>query len=315
MSYTLSSYIHPSISNVVCPGSPIEDQSFVAYKCDSGSGTHSFTSCSWNNNGLSSNGGASHLIYTSPHPSISLTVNQSTFLHCHETGAVDGGAIYVKDINTASVSNSFFYDCECGSNIGHEGGGLCYAYLSSNPSIVRCTFIYCVSADDGGGCAIWHSQSQTSNAVDSIHCINFKGLSETGSEGGGIYIYGNNKYITCTNCLFAECSTKYVGGALVLSKSAATTEPLMFCFFHNSATKYGNDIFYYYSPTLTTYILYSLSTSPPHRICYVLKESDWTTPQQFKYDDDWLPQANINAKLTSSDWSHTYNDGYYYIRA
>ena len=294
---------HFSLSNAACPSSPVENKNFIKYKCDGGSGAHLFKHCSWNNIGLSSNGGAIHCVLTerTKQPSASLTVDKCTFLHCHETGTVDGGAIHARYIGTASVSDSFFYDCECGSSSGQEGAGVCYAYLSTNPSISRCLFVCCTSLDDGGGCGIWYSHSRTPYAIDSCSFLECKGLSADGSEGGGMYLYRNYDFIICTNCFFAFCSTPFHGGGIAISYvSSSTITPLTFCYFHMNTAGDVNDIFFYYTPTLYEDILNSFSTSTPHRICYVANEDDWKNSDAYHYEDNWLPQANINTQLKAT---------------
>ena len=303
-SYNFLSSHPPFITNNACPASPVQDQAFIKYKCDSGSGTHSFKHCSWDNSGLASNGGAIHLVYSSPQSSISLTVEHCIFLHCHETGTVDGGAIYVKYINTASVSNSFFYDCECGTAPGQEGGGICYSYLSTNPSIARCSFISCVSADDGGGCGIWLSNASSVYAINSCRFLKCKGLSETGSEGGGSLLYKNENFITFSNCLFSDCSAPVnAGGVCIYSLSGTTVKPIKFCFFHENKSNGFRDATFYYFDDSPQIITYSFSTASSNRV------SVYNSTDRYHYlRDNWPPYATINSKLTTTVCEQGHNE-------
>ena len=247
-----------SIPNIACAEFPVENQNFIKYKCDSGSGTHSFTNCSWDNTGLSSDGGAIHLIFSEPHSSISLCVSQCTFLHCHETGSVDGGAVYARSIGTTSVSNSFFYDCECGSYINNGGAGICFDAISKHPSIIRCTFISCTTADDGGGCEIWYSKADSVYAIDSCVCIRCKGTHVSDSQGGWIMISHNTDPITCTNSLLTACETKKQGGGIWINYPADKfVKPVIFCFFHENKSPSGKDVCFYEYRSDIQPILYS----------------------------------------------------------
>ena len=202
-------HLHSLYLNELCSQPSISDQNFIKQKCSDALNSHSFIHCSWDNTALASKGGAIHFVLTdgTKQPSASLTVDKCTFLHCHETDN-DGSAVHARYIGTASVSDSFFYDCKCGSNPGQEGAGVCFVYLSRKPSITRCSFVSGVSADDAGGCSIWYSSSSVAYAIDSVRCINCKGTSQSSSEGGGIYLYKNDNFMTCTNSLFTDCNSQ-----------------------------------------------------------------------------------------------------------
>ena len=146
-----SSYFIPSNTN--CPKSSIDDKQFIKYKCDDTSTSHSFIHCSWDNNGLTSKGGAIHIAFSASHSSIILKVDGCTFLHCHETSSNGAGAVYAQHIGTTTVENSLFYDCECAHNPDYpEGAGINFNLIHTYPLIKSCSFISCVSGDDGGGC-------------------------------------------------------------------------------------------------------------------------------------------------------------------
>ena len=268
------------ISNDECSNSKIEGKPFTQQKCSDNTSSHSFTHCSWNNNGLTSNGGAIHLRCDSSQPLISLTVDDCTFLHCYETGEVGGGAIYAEFIGSATVKNSFFYDCKCGWNTtGPEGAGALLDYIHSLPFIQCCSFISCTTGDDGGGCGIWYSHSVITYVVDSCRFISCKGTHQTSSQGGGIMIYGNNDFIACTNCLLYACETKYRGGGIYISYPSETTvQPITFCFFQGNKSGKGRDI------------CFEKFSSTPQAITHSFS-FEAATGRVFGGSDNWLPHA------------------------
>ena len=274
--HSLVSSYHPPISNNVCPASPVQDQTFIKYKCDGGSGTHSFKHCSWDNNGLTSAGGAIHIVFSESQSSISLSVSQCIFLHCHET-STDGGAVYARNIASASVSDSLFFDCECGTQVGKEGGGICLNGMSEQPLIKLCSFVSCMSADDGGGCGIYTSKCNMNYAINSCCFIKCKSTHRSNGEGGGICIYTNKHFITCTNCLLRACETLYQGGGIWMDFPSSTTlKPITFCFFQENKAGSGIDVFLRGFSSSSQAIIHSFSFES-------------STGRVKGGSDDWLP--------------------------
>ena len=286
----LRSYYFSSISNDNCPASPVTNTNFTNKKCSYSSGGHSFTNCSWNNNGLSSSGGAIHLRCASSQPLISLTVDYCSFFHCHETGEVGGGAIYAEFIGSGTVQNSFFYDCKCGWNTtGPEGAGVLLDYIHTLPLIRCCSFISCTTADDGGGCGIWHSHSSITYAVDSCRFIKCTGTHESNSKGGGIMIYSNSDFITCRNCLFYACETNDQGGGIYITHQSGTSvQPISFSFFRDNQSGEGRDIYLYQFDDTPQPILFSFSYE---------SENGKVSPRS----DTWLPQCSMCFVNSNSD--------------
>ena len=248
-------------SNDECTNTEVKDKPYSGQKCSDNSTSHSFIRCSWDNSPHTSNGGAIHLRCASPQPSISLTVDKCTFLHCHETNGVGGGAIYAEYISTAMVENSLFYDCECVWNTtGPEGAGALLNYIYTRPFIKCCSFISCTTGDDGGGCGIWYSNSSNIYGVEFCRFIRCKGTHETSSEGGGIMIYGNTDFVSCTNCLFYACETKDQGGGIYIQYPTGTSvKPITFCFFRENQSGNGRDVCFDGFNTTPQAIIYSFS--------------------------------------------------------
>ena len=285
----LSSLLIPT--NDECPNSPVTSQSFRPKKCSYNAGSHSFTNCSWDNTDLSSNGGAIHYRLTSATKSYaSLTVDKCTFLHCKEAETVDGGAIYAAYIGTVSVTASLFYDCKSGTGqIGAEGGGICCYYIAVLPLIRTCTFLFCTTGDDGGGCGIWLSNASSVYVINSCRFLKCKGTHVDNSQGGGIMLSFNEVFVTITNCLLCACETKYQGGGVLITQPSDTSlQPLTFCFFHDNKSPIGKDVcFYEYNGNIQL-ILYSFSSDAaagrvdggpdnwlPHTCTLIFKNTLW----------------------------------------
>ena len=290
-------------SNNNCPDSPVHDQTLIDYKCDCGSGTHSFKHCSWDNSPRSSNGGAIHYVLTAQtkQTSASLTVENCVFLHCHETGTIAGGAIYTNYIGSASISDSYFYDCECGSSTdGPDGAGVLLNHLHTLPLIKSCSFVSCVSGDDGGGCGIWNCGSFLNYALDSCSFIKCKGTDIESAQGGAVIFYNNTGARACTNCIFSN-SEGYYGGALYLHcfSYLTSTPPASFCFFNKNSvltSGYGNDVGIENCLVSNASVLFQhcVSTSNPNRIGYSYITWSWKNT-----DVNWLPHATINITLAA----------------
>ena len=277
-SYTLLSSHHSLISNVACPDSPVQNQNFFKQKYDTGSGTHSFTRCSWDNSGLTSGGGAIHIVFSESHSSISLTVDDCNFLHCKESNSVGGGAISIKYIGSADIENSVFYDCECGiSSDGPESAGILLLYLYSYPLIKSCSFISCTTGDDSGGCGIYCSNSTSPYAIDSCRFIKCKGTDTSSSEGGGAAIGENFMHVGVSNSLFNENHAVFGGAVEIWEDYLSSFQyPFKFCFFNNNTATKGNDICFASTPAQYPF-LHCLSTTASSRV--------------YNGDDNWLTHA------------------------
>ena len=292
-SKVILSLFNSIVSNDDCSDTSIERQSFKKQKCSYSSGSHSFTHCTWNNNGLSSDGGAIHLLSTSPQPSVSLIIDQCTFQHCYEANPVDGGAVYVSYIGSVSISDSSFYDCKCGTGTTlAEGAGVCILYISVKPLLLRCSFISCVSPDDGGGCGIYYCDSSLLYTVDSCCFIKCIGKDSDG-QGGGVLFYRNTGNQACTNCLFSELEA-YYGGAFYsyIPNYVENSYPVKFCFFNKNsdlASGYGTDVCFdeLYPNNNTVLFQQCFSTSDSKRVGY--HYSIWSST-----DVDWFPSGTLS---------------------
>ena len=276
------------ISNDDCPASPVTNTKFTNKKCNSFSGSHSFIHCSWDNSGLTSNGGAIHCAFSddTQKPSISLTIEQCIFSHCHETSTeCGGGAVSAEYISAARIESSYFYDCECGANSSlANGGGVLLNYLYSYPSIRRCSFLSCVSGDDGGGCGIWYCNSSVMYVVDSCRFIQCSAVDASSSAGGGLMIAWNEDSVTITNCLFYSCSCLgaiWGGGGIWINRPSNTdVSPITFSFFCQNIAEKGRDVLLVSFPSSPQAIIHSFSFEA----------------QSGRLEggpDDWLPLASL----------------------
>ena len=233
-----------SYSSSVCSPSPIEDQHFSNENCTYSSGSHRFIDCLWDNAQNINSGCAIYFVLSSADSSASLNIKRCSFSHCHATGNVAGGGMHVQHINSVTLSESFFFDCSCGTYEYMEGGGVLLSYLHSQPLIKDCLFLQCVSSDDGGGCGIYYCSSSITYVVDSSRFIQCQGTDSSNSEGGGIHLCHNTDPVTCTNCLICGCNAPYEGGgAWIDYPSSTNTNLVTFCLFKdNTASSYGNDV-------------------------------------------------------------------------
>ena len=221
----------------------------------------------------------------SPDSGSSLTVTRCSFVHCHASGSVGGGGVFAQRVGSASVCDSYFYDCSCGTSDYMEGGGVLLNYIAVKPSIARSMFVLCQSSDDAAGCGIWCSNASLPYAVDSCQYFKCEGLSESGSEGGGIMLWSNTDFVTCTNSLFYACKAKSRGGAICISYvSRPIFKPITFCFFKENKSDKGRDVYFQDFPSTPLAITHSFSFEA-------------ASGRVFGRSDDWLPQAIMNPKI------------------
>ena len=281
--HTFSSFI--SNSNPACSENPTQDKSFFNVNCSYSSGSHTFIDCSWDNKDSGTNGYGIYYVLPSSDSASSLTVTHCSFIHCHASGGVGGGGVFAQCVGSASVCDSNFYDCSCGSYDYMEGGGVLLNYIAVKPQIVHCTLFLCSSPDDGGGCGIWCSNSSLPYAVDSCRFIHCKGTHQTSSQGGGIVIGWNTDFITCTNSLFCACSAPTEGGGVWINHPPQTDlHPITFCFFCENIAGQGKDVLLRNFQMTPQPITYSFSCESENG--KVSGGSDY-----------WLPQTNTIIKV------------------
>ena len=270
-----------SQSNSACSPSPIEDQQFSNENCTYSSGSHTFIDCSWNNTGRTNTGCAIYFVRTTTDSTASLSVTRCSFFHCHSSGSVGGGGICVNQIGSAHISESIFFDCSCGSYNSLEGGGIMLSRMYTQPFIQTCTFISCSSCDDGGGCAIYYSNSSLTYVINSCPFIKCKGVDKSSSQGGGFLVYSNKHFIACTNCAFYACDAPHQGGGIWIDLPSGTTmKRITFCFFHENQSGSGRDIYFRDFSSSTQAIIH----------CFSFES---TTGRVFGGQDTWLPQGSI----------------------
>ena len=266
-----------SHSNSACSTSPIEDQQFSNENCTYSSGSHRFIDCSWNNTGRINTGCAIYFVRTTTDSTASLSVTRCSFFHCHSSGNVGGGGICVNQIGSAHIFESVFFDCSCGSYNSLEGGGVMLSSIYTQPFVQTCIFISCVTCDDGGGCSVYYSNSSLTYVINSCIYITCKGTYKTSSGGGGICIYANKHFITCTNCLFYACDAPNQGGGIWIDLPSGTTmKPITFCFFRENKSGKGRDIYFFNFGSSVRAIIQ----------CFSFES---TTGRVFGGQDTWLP--------------------------
>ena len=236
-----------------------------------------------------------------------LIIKQSTFNSCNSSLGF-GGGVYVSGISLFSVEKACFSNC---NSVDKQGGGFYFTSGVGLPLLSESSFISCYarntsgssgSYDDAGGIAVYSSFSSTelhylleSCRFISCGCYDW---------GGGGHIGVGSAQLGCKDCLFSACKCSIAEG---LGINLATTDSIFYiryCFF--SCTNRAN------CPTDLSFnrdagalsnspILHSFSTkNPAQSVNFGVR---WTNYQP----RNWLPQANINAKLTATINGYRHN--------
>ena len=251
---------------------------------DSLSSSASFSQCIFLKLSSYTNGGA---ISFSNKASGTLTISHCSFYSCScsraggEQDGNGGGAIYSSDVSTVEICSSSFISCACDGYNGCDGGAIELWIITSYPLLSQCNFLFCHANDDGGSLSIWKA-----NANNHIVCTDSSFLHGYSGDGGGAFtLWDNSELIKGSNLLFCNnhCSA---GGAY--ENNACSTPPdylLSFCFFQGNTATYGSDA-----------SLPCASSDDLFFHCFSNSEETRIYPGNH---EDWLPQANINNKLSS----------------
>ena len=119
------------------------------------------------------------------------------------------------------------------------------------------------------------------------------------SDGGSVMVWRSNGAPGCSNSLFADSHSECQGGAAtyyVYSRPSHKTSLslFLFCFFKNNSANLnpGNDVYFQgWLPDI------------PFLHCFSLTQTKRIYPNNH---DDWLPQANIKAKITEAENEFAY---------
>ena len=141
-----------------------------------------------------------------------------------------GGAIMLSSSNTkAYFAGNYFI-----SNSASTGGALYFGNGNDEASILDSHFINNSVADTGGA---MHVDNQ--NDYFSIRNTSFLNNMSPSGEGGGVYVYVNNGYLSVTLCHFKQNSALTGGGAIMLSSSNTKAYFAGNYFISNSASTGG----------------------------------------------------------------------------
>ena len=253
------------------------------------SGSYSFTNCDWTDCSSSDAGAITFRDETAS----SLEVKQCTFTRCissHTDHKYSGGAINAFNISSISICSSFFHSCKCTKL---SGGGINLYFILHQPYVNNCDFVSCFAFDDGGGASLRNSTASDTLVCTYCRFVNGTSHGSDTSWAGGIILWNNNNVLQCSNILF-ESNTGLFGCAYGTNINSSSPDyPLRFCFFHGNTGTYGNDVcFRYYQESYEReYFISCFSVTENHRIQNYTSSTDYS---------NWLPQANINAKLTAT---------------
>lgn len=181
----------------------------LSYSKVSASGC-TFTGCA-----ATGNGGGAFFVGASG----SLTATDSSFYGCTATG--NGGAINCEYPTSVSVDGCTFGSQESPCKAAGNGGAI---YMPDGSTLLKVTnsaFSYCTATNGAGGAI---ESSATTNTFEGTaeKPLTIKNCS-SGSNGGGIYIFGNVTGTTVSHVRVADCSSNLSGGGICLSVTNPTT--------------------------------------------------------------------------------------------
>ena len=249
-----------------------------------------FISCSNNENEPKGNGGA--ISYDVANGN--LTIKYCFFYNCIAYH-YEGGGIDARNADDVTISYSTFVSCQAHSSLVLSGGGgVNLWFIKQYPSIKYCSFISCISDDDGSGLNIYNSSS-SGNHYACENCVFIKDavLGNSDSFGGGVLLCDNYEILKCSNLVFTDNEGTFGGAYAICHITQSQIYFLYFCFFHSNIGTYGNDA-YLLQLFLENPFLYSFSTAASLRIVHASNRNDWNNPDVFTDYSNWLPQDSIN---------------------
>ena len=266
-------------------------------------GEYLFTRCVFfgdPNNLIEGDGGAIYL----ENNSATLTVDSCQFYSLAVTSCC--GAISTDNLPKVNITNSLFNSCSA-AVYPYGGVGAVLIIHCSQPLIQDCLFTSCTSFGDGGAVYLYYGYCSWNNgiAVQNSRFVSCKCTGEStgdGADGGGLMTYANEQLIGIHNCLFSHCYCYKGAGIYLYLPDIRQLTPIQFCFFtHNSGT-YGNDVFVHYRSTFRWSIIFShcFTAGSAHTL-----GENGNSPSHV--DNNWLPQANVNATLTSTINGYRHN--------
>ncbi|MHC4842794.1 MAG: right-handed parallel beta-helix repeat-containing protein, partial [Planctomycetota bacterium] len=162
---------------------------------------------------------------------------------------IDGAGMIIDQPNPIIINCTFSYNNVLACLLS-TGGGAGINMADSSPEIIDCKFIANAGGCGGGGIAIWWSGRP--KIIDCTFKENFEALGT--NVGGNPSLIGcsfiNNNYgaiyggnLLVTNCVFADNSHTFDGGAVRLW-SGTTSSTFNNClFYNNSADERGGAVF------------------------------------------------------------------------
>ena len=252
---------------------------------------HTFNTCKWLSCTADSGGG---IFFQSSSSEATLTVTDSQFLSCK---AIDtrGGGIHIIGSVTLTLKSTLFHSCTAVSNGDFGAGGVELDSLTSHPLISQCSFVSCISGNDGGGlCFLSGTFSQDSLALEEDKFISCQSQNSDNGGGGASEIWMNTQITGISNTLFVSCSSLCVGGALAMSVNPRTYSSFInFCFFTSNTSPAGNDALIHFDNSIQWRNVFSRSFTTTTENSLVQNYPD-KTPLTFSESNNWLPQTNSN---------------------
>ena len=255
--------------------------------------------------------------------SSSASFAQCTFIKL--TANVNGGAISFTSDSPHTVRECFFRECSTGTHSNYQSGGGAVCSSAGSLSVFSSRFIQCSSAGYGGavlgtssctltvlfesiviGCSCNRCGGGASTHFSSVADVSScRFISCQSTRYGGGYYHNNEAGLSVrvSNSLFLKNVAKLNdnnrgGGGFEDCRYSTYSSKHHFLFFreNTAATNKGNDLSICNISLTAADIIHCFTTTQTH--------SFWN---KNKHQDDWLPQANINAKLTATISGYRYS--------
>ena len=198
------SFTRKTEHNSNCAGPSYEGCPFSGSNPPTLSTATTFTQCQFAD--MTASNGAGSAIYGKG-TSYNVKITSCVFKNC--TASKQGGAIYLQDKNTVTVTSTYFQKCEAGNGDPQGGGGIAMAGAGSSLTVSSSSFLVCkanVGNYGGGGVHVKNLLKATFSLSRFLSC-------SSTHAGGGVFINSNTQ-VSYTETLFSGNSATSFGAAI-----------------------------------------------------------------------------------------------------